>query len=100
MGEGQLRRWQTDSLRESDGLRMAQMCDELRRKRGGNVNSTNDGYAANSRDPTSSSSASASNQQGGHVNISGASGDRGRGGGSGNTHGDVTRSVDYKRASA
>lgn len=35
MGEGQVRRWQTDALRESDGLRMAQMCDDLRRKRRG-----------------------------------------------------------------
>lgn len=35
LGEGQLRRWQTDSLRESDGLRMEKMCDDLRRRRRG-----------------------------------------------------------------
>ncbi|CAM9749049.1 unnamed protein product, partial [Sphacelaria rigidula] len=33
--EGALRRWQTDTLRENDGQRMAQLCEELRRKRGG-----------------------------------------------------------------
>ncbi|CAM9777974.1 unnamed protein product [Scytosiphon promiscuus] len=31
--KGQTRRWQADALRESDGLRMAQMCEDLRRKR-------------------------------------------------------------------
>ncbi|CAM9687380.1 unnamed protein product [Ectocarpus sp. 12 AP-2014] len=35
MAEGQGRRWQTDTLRENDGLRMAKMCDDLRRKRRG-----------------------------------------------------------------
>ncbi|CAM9300693.1 unnamed protein product [Ectocarpus sp. 12 AP-2014] len=35
MGEGQARRWQTDALRENDGLRIAKMCDDLRRKRRG-----------------------------------------------------------------
>ncbi|CAM9403658.1 unnamed protein product [Ectocarpus sp. 6 AP-2014] len=35
MAEGQARRWQTDALRENDGLRIAKMCDDLRRKRRG-----------------------------------------------------------------
>ncbi|CAM9596141.1 unnamed protein product [Ectocarpus sp. 4 AP-2014] len=35
MAEGQARRWQTDALRESDGLRIGKMCDDLRRKRRG-----------------------------------------------------------------
>lgn len=43
LGEGQLRRWQADSLRESDGLRIEKMCDDLRRRRRGKAGGSDKG---------------------------------------------------------
>lgn len=48
MGEGHARRWQADALRESDGMRMARLCDDLRRKRRDHESSSNNNYNSNS----------------------------------------------------
>lgn len=65
MGEGHARRWQADALRESDGMRMARLCDDLRRRRGDHGSNSNNTLNSNNSINNHSNNASGGGGGGG-----------------------------------